>query len=413
MNKYLRIVVTGDVDSGKSTLIGRLLSELNPLSRHMVDEVSLACQRLGRDFEFAYLLDSLEEERHEERTIDTTQVFCKARNGLEMVFIDVPGHQELLHNMLSGSSQADAAVLVVDAGKPIAEQTRRQAFILEFLGIKSVVVALNKMDAVGFQEQAFERGKAGIEMFLKSIHLAPGSFVPISAKQGENLIIPSKLMEWYNGLSLIEVLSSEAFSGKLFAAHSVFDNAGFVFLVQDIYHLNKKKVAVGPLAHGSVVLRSPCRVLPGNTKNRVEKIVALDRPVRNASAPFGAGLILRDMACLKRGDVICGCDSLVVRREFPAKIFCLKQLRQDARYDLKCGTQETPARLSEITRAWETSDMREITVTRRHLEENTLAQIIVSTENPLVTADSVSAGSLGRFVLRGQEGDIEAVGMIS
>jgi sulfate adenylyltransferase subunit 1 (EFTu-like GTPase family) len=413
MNKYLRIVVTGDVDSGKSTLIGRLLSELNPLSRHLVDEVSLACQRLGRDFEFAYLLDSLEEERHEERTIDTTQVFCKAGNGLEIVFIDVPGHQELLHNMLSGTSQADAAVLVVDAGKPITAQARRQAFILEFLGIKSVVVALNKMDAVGFQEQAFERIKAGIEEFLKSIHLAPGSFVPISAKQGENLIIPSKLMEWYNGLSLIEVLSSEAFSRKLFEAHAAFDKEGFVFLVQDIYRLNRKKVAVGPLERGSVALRSRCRVLPGNTENRVEKIVALDRPAGKAVAPAGAGLILQDMSCLKRGDVICGSGILGVRREFPAKIFCLKQLQQDAWYDLKCGTQETPARLSEITRAWETSGMREVTVAHRCLEENTLAQVNVSAEKPLVTEDSAYAGSLGRFVLRGQAGDIEAVGMIS
>lgn len=413
MDKYLRIAVTGDVDSGKSTLIGRALSELNPLSRHMMDEVSLACQRLGRDFEFAYLLDSLEEERQEERTIDTTQVFCKAKNGLEIVFIDVPGHRELIHNMLSGTSQADAAVLVVDAGKPIAAQTRRQAFILAFLGIKRVVVALNKMDSVGYQEREFERIKAGINVFLRSIHLAVEFFVPISAKQGENLLTRSKRMGWFNGLSLIEVLSSQTFNRQLFAADNVDGNAGFVFLVQDIYHLNKKKVAVGQLARGSVGLRSRCRVLPGNTGNRVEGIVALGRAIKRASAPLGQGLILRDMSFLKRGDVICAADSLVVRSEFSAKVFCVKQLRLNGRYYLKCGPQETSAQVNKITRAWETSDMREITVSKGRLEENALAQVIVSTEKPLVLAGSALSGSLSRFVLRGQQGDIEAFGMIS
>ncbi|MFA6217650.1 MAG: GTP-binding protein [Candidatus Omnitrophota bacterium] len=412
MNKYLRIAVTGDVDSGKSTLIGRVLSELSPVSAHMMDEVSQACKRLGRDFEFAYLLDSLEEERQEQRTIDTTQVFCKARNGLEIVFIDVPGHRELIKNMLSGTSLADGAILVVDAGKPIAEQARRHAFILAFLGIRHVMVALNKMDAIGFQEQEFERIKAGIQASLKPIGIDPEFFVPISAKEGENLLKPSKRMKWYTGDTLIDALSSVRFRKKPHAARPALESKEFVFLVQDIYQLKKKKIAVGLLVLGSIGLKSSCCVLPLNTKNRVEEILELGRSRKSVRSPEGPGLVLRDMSCLKRGDIVCVSKNLNVTFEFSAKVFCVKQLRKNKSINLKCGPQETVAHVSRITHAWETSGLREINIDQGVVEENNIAEVRVSVEQRIVFAERSFTGSLGRFVLRDHQGDIEAIGII-
>ncbi|TAM37844.1 GTP-binding protein, partial [bacterium] len=148
MQNCLKVVVVGDVDAGKSTLIGRFLYESGSLPEGAIAGIEESCKKQGNDFEFAYLLDSLEEERENQLTIDTTQVFCRDKKGREWVFIDVPGHRELIKNMLVGSSYADVAVLVVDAQRSLKEQTKRHVQILKFLEIKRLILVINKMDIV-------------------------------------------------------------------------------------------------------------------------------------------------------------------------------------------------------------------------------------------------------------------------
>ncbi len=151
------IVVAGDVDAGKSTLIARLLQETGSLSVGVSESVRKACDNLGRGFEYAYFLDSFEEERLTERTIDTTQAICRLPRGNFCVFVDVPGHQEFVQAMLSGASYADSALLVIDANQPITQQTKRHALLLEFIGIPQIIVCINKLDLCGFKQAAFER----------------------------------------------------------------------------------------------------------------------------------------------------------------------------------------------------------------------------------------------------------------
>lgn len=296
MEDYLKVVVTGEVDSGKSTLIGRLLYELGSLSQGVIEEIGEVCQRLGSDFEFAYLLDSFEEERKGQLTIDTTQVFCKTKRGKNLVFIDVPGHKELLRNMLSGSSYADIAVMVIDAQKSIEEQTRRHAFILKFLGVEQIILALNKMDTVSFKEDTFKKVKENTIEFLRGLGIEPKYFIPISAKQGENLSKRSKNMRWYKGLSLLETIT-RCFKKKM--------SGDFCFLAQDVYNLNGEKTIVGRIISGRIREGERVSILPLNKECNVKMIKASSKTKSAAFAPESIGLVLDDMQNMKRGLVIC------------------------------------------------------------------------------------------------------------
>src|SRR3989339_1554089 len=150
-DKKLKLVIVGHVDHGKSTLIGRLLYDSGSLPQGLMEEIEQSLVQLGKPVEFAYIMDHLEEERIEEKTIDTAQSFFKTDNR-NYVIIDTPGHKEFIKNMLTGASQADAAVLLLDAKEGIKEQTRRHAYILKLLDIKNLIVAVNKMDLIDYNE---------------------------------------------------------------------------------------------------------------------------------------------------------------------------------------------------------------------------------------------------------------------
>jgi sulfate adenylyltransferase subunit 1 (EFTu-like GTPase family) len=187
MRNTLKVVVVGEVDAGKSTLIGRLLYDTASLHKAAMLEIFQASKLQGNILEFAYLLDGLEEERRGQLTIDTTQAFCRnAKSGFW--FIDVPGHAELLKNMLCGSSYAQAAILVTDATKSLEDGTIRHLNVLKFLGIEQIVIVLNKLDILDFSKDAFERAKGEIFEFIKSIGMKTKYFIPVSARQGDPLV---------------------------------------------------------------------------------------------------------------------------------------------------------------------------------------------------------------------------------
>lgn len=319
----LKIVVTGDVDSGKSTLIGRLLFESGSLSKGVIEDVGDICRRLNTDFEFAYLLDSFEEERRNQLTIDTTQVFCKVKGGREFVFIDVPGHKELIRNMLCGSSYADTAILVVDIDKSIAQQTRRHALILKFLGIEQIIVVFNKMDSTGFDKNAFNNAKENVIEFFKKIAIQPKYLIPISAKQGENLLQESKKMVWYDGPSLISALNTYSKEKKV---------GDFRFPIQDIYNLDGERIAVGRIISGAVKKGDTVRILPLNKERKVKAIKDFKKNLSFSEDPKSIGLILDDMQDLMRGQIICKQKLPDIVTEVKAKIFCLDSLDKEKEY---------------------------------------------------------------------------------
>jgi small GTP-binding protein len=402
MKDYLNIVVVGEVDAGKSTLIGRFLYEMESLSQGVIEEIKNICQRLGSDFEFAYLLDSLEEERRNQLTIDTTQVFCKTRRGREFVFIDVPGHQELLKNMLCGSSYADIAILVVDVQKSIEQQTKRHAFVLKFLGIEQIVIVLNKMDLIDFNEIIFKKVKEEVAEFFNKIQLQPKYFIPVSAKEGENLCRKSKKMDWYKGMLLISVLNT-CFKKKR--------TSEFRFPIQDLYSLNGEKVAVGAIVSGKIGRGEKVKIMPLGSDYRIKAIKVFKRNIRIAKAPESIGLIFDEMQDISRGKVVCKPPLPVVNKKILSRIFCVHPINIREKLIFKCATQEVSAWINEIKGIWDTVNLEAIQGGHL-LPANSIAEVIISTRNPVVVENFTGTNKLGRFILSSNK-DICAIGVVS
>ncbi len=401
MEDYLKIVVVGEVDSGKSTLIGRFLYEMGSLSEGAIEEIESVSRRLGGDLEFAYLLDSLEEERSNQLTIDTTEAFCKTKKGRQFIFIDVPGHKELLKNMLCGSSYADIAILVVDVQKSIEDQTRRHAFILKFLGIEQIILVLNKMDRVSFSESIFNKVRENIIEFLKKIGLQPKHFIPVSAKQGESLLKKSKKMAWYKGLPLAEALNVYMKRER---------NGDLRFPIQDIYTINNERIAVGKVISGKIKRGEKVRVLPLNKEYIVKKIKIFNGDKSIAMAPESIGLILGEMDGLSRGQIICNGRTLEIKTEILARIFCLRPLNIKENLKFRCATQESYAQIKRIKGVWDSASLEPKPV-KNILEETDIAEAVIGIESPAAVEHFEGLNALGRFVLKDNK-DICVVGVI-
>src|SRR5207237_4359473 len=234
----LKVVFVGHVDHGKSTLIGRILQDTDSLPAGKIDMVKKTCAAEGMEFEYAFLLDALLEEQKQNVTIDTTEIpFRTSRR--QYAIIDAPGHKEFLKNMITGASRADAAVLVIAANEGVREQSRRHAYLLSLLGLKQVVVVVNKMDLADFSQKRFEEIETEDRKFLGEMGLEERVFVPASAKNGDNVASTSspsdesvrmtdKKMKWHRGPSVLEALD-------LLEPQSADVDLPLRFCVQDVY----------------------------------------------------------------------------------------------------------------------------------------------------------------------------------
>src|SRR5690348_10716536 len=191
--KTLKLAIVGHVDHGKSTLVGRLLHETGALPEGKLEKVQAMSEKRGMPFEWAFVIDSMQAERDQGITIDTTQIRFRTP-AREYLLIDAPGHKQFLKNMVSGAASADAVILVVDAHEGVQEQTRRHAYLLRLLGIRRVVVALNKMDLAGYGEARFAAVRDEVAGYLASIGLRPEELVllPVAAREGANLRVRSE-----------------------------------------------------------------------------------------------------------------------------------------------------------------------------------------------------------------------------
>lgn len=231
----MNIVIVGHTDHGKSTIIGRLLYDSGSIPEQKLDEISKTCELLGRNLEFAYITDALEEERVGQLTIDTTQTFFRGKNR-DYAIIDVPGHKEFLKNMVTGASLADAAILIMDGKEGIKEQTKRHAYVLTLLGIRQLIVAINKMDTIDYDELEFRGQEAQLLRYLDLIGLRPTAIVPISAYGGDNVVWRSNRMSWYGGQTILESLNSLKEESMMY---------DFRMPIQDEYKVEGKDVYVG------------------------------------------------------------------------------------------------------------------------------------------------------------------------
>src|SRR5436190_3097016 len=201
----LKVVFVGHVDHGKSTLIGRILEETGSLPEGKIEALRASCDAEGRQFEYAFVLDHLAEEQQQNVTIDTTQIHFRTPSR-HYVIIDAPGHEEFLKNMITGAASADAAVVVIAADEGVREQSRRHGQLLSLLGVREIIVAVNKMDLVGYGRGRFEEIEKEYAGFLNPLGVTPRLFVPLSAAADENIKENDGPLKWFAGPSLLEAL---------------------------------------------------------------------------------------------------------------------------------------------------------------------------------------------------------------
>ena len=313
----LRFITCGSVDDGKSTLIGRLLYET-----HLVFEDHLAALEAdsakvgtqGGDLDFALLLDGLSAEREQGITIDVAYRFFSTEHR-KFIVADTPGHEQYTRNMVTGASTADVAVMLVDARKGLLTQTRRHSYLVSLLGIKRVVVAINKMDLVDYSEAVFDDIAAEYTAFAEKVGLDDVTFIPLSALRGDNMIEHSEHTAWYNGPTLLGFLESVPVDDEV---------AGGPFRMP-VQWVNRPNLDFrgfsGRIVGGTVRPGDAIRVLPANTTSTVARIVTMDGDLDEAIAGQSVTLTLTDEIDASAGDVICGAkDAAEVADQFEAHI---------------------------------------------------------------------------------------------
>ena len=404
----LKFVIVGHVDHGKSTLIGRLFFDTNSLPAEKLAEIEKISKELGRDVEFAFMMDHLQEERDQGITIDTAQAFFHTEKR-DYVIIDAPGHKEFIKNMITGASQAEAAVLIVDAAEGVREQTRRHAYLLSMLGLEQVAVMINKMDRVKFSKQRFEEVTVDVLKFCDSVGIKPMQIVPVSAKEGDNVAARSSHMDWYAGPTVLEVLDGFSVPSKL-------ANKPMRFPIQDVYKVGDKRILVGRVESGTIRKGQDVVFLPSGSQSKVQSIEQFMKPpLESASAGESIGITLEDALFVERGQVACPVNSQPrITDTFRANLFWMSRqpMTADEKLLIKCATQEISIKGCKIHRRIDSSSLEIIEEEATEIRNNEIAEMTITTKAPIVVERFYDFPELGRFVaVRGH--DIVAGGIIT
>jgi small GTP-binding protein len=339
----LSLVVTGHVDHGKSTVIGRLLYDTGSLPQGAVDRVREISRETGQPFEFAFLLDAFEEERRQGITIDTTRLQFRTERR-DYLIIDAPGHKEFLKNMISGASDAEAAFLVVDAQRGVEEQSRRHAHMLSLLGVGRVGVLVNKMDLAGWSEAAFGRIREELSAYLWNLGIEAGPFLPLSALEGENVLVPSARMPWFRGPTLVSALDS---------IEKPVREEGLRLPIQDVYKFDARRIIAGRVESGAIAAGDEIVISPGRRRTRCVTVESWpeDTGKTSASAGESCGITVADEFFNRRGEVVSLPDDPPEAADsFRASVFWMGRdpLTAGRRYRLKLAADSCGCRVTGI-----------------------------------------------------------------
>ncbi len=346
MEKHI-ITMLGEKDHGKSTLIGSMLIATGTATEHRINEAKKYSNlKKGKRFEPGYILDSFEEERQNEMTIDTTRAEMLYKDNL-FEFIDVPGHLELIKNMMSGASHGEIAILMVSMkeGEGLQPQTKRHVYIANMLGIRALIVAINKMDLVKYDKKAFDGVKLEISKYLRAIGFnKPVSYVPVSAYDSQNLITPSKKMKWYTGMPLIEELALFTSSRKVSS-----EKGGLRAIVQDVVEHEKKEMIFCLLTHGTITVGQQIQLEPSGSKAKVLQIYLKGEKTKSAGAGSNIGIIVDGKAKVERGFVVVGAnDSPHTTKKFESVTFFITGVSSSAEFEVKINNNSLPAKMTAV-----------------------------------------------------------------
>src|SRR6266478_7049671 len=396
----LRVVFVGHVDHGKSTLIGRILSDTNSLPEGKLEQVQRACAAENMEFEFAFLLDALLEEQEQNITIDTTQIPFKTAKRNYMI-IDAPGHKEFLKNMITGASSADAAVLVIAANEGVQEQSKRHAYLLSLLGVRQFCVVVNKMDLADYSEARFLEIEKKYRVFLKTLNLETDVFIPASARFGENITARSTKMKWHHGPTLAEALDAMAPSAPP-------TDLPLRFCVQDVYKFDDRRIIAGRIETGTLEVGDELVFSPANKTSIVQSIEHWP-PVTSPHANDGIGIAgdsigitLREQIFVERGYVASHSkDAPIETNRFHADLFWIA--RQPARlshlYTARLATQEVKCQIVSLDEVMDSSSLERNPTKADQLARNEVGRLTIQTRAPIVLDNHDRLPPLGRFVL--------------
>jgi bifunctional enzyme CysN/CysC len=392
----VKIIFVGHVDHGKSTLIGRILEETGSLPDGKVETLRANCKAQGQRFEYAFLLDALAEEQQQNVTIDTTQIqFRSARRGY--VIIDAPGHEEFLKNMITGAASAEAAVVVIAADEGPREQSRRHGQLLSLLGIRQIIVAVNKMDLVDYSAAAFQEIERTYGEFLQALGLHAAAFVPISASSGVNVVRDGNHeIAWFNGPSLLQAID------RLEEAESAAEQP-LRFPIQDVYRVENRRILVGRIESGTLRVGDQLLFSPHHKTARVATIERWqDSSAQSASAGDSIGITLRDPIFIERGHAASHeADAPVESNRVHARVFWIgvEPLRVGARYRLKLVTQNVECQVVALGQVIDVATLDYNSSEGAELRLNEVGDVTLQTRAPLVLDNHERVPTMGRFVL--------------
>lgn len=391
----LKVVIVGHVDHGKSTFVGRLFHDTGALPEGKLEQLQAAAVRRGVPLEWANLMDTLQAERDQNVTIDTAQIWFRTAKR-EYVLIDAPGHKEFLKNMVTGAASAEAALLLIDAAEGVQEQSRRHGFLLSLLGIRQVVVLVNKMDLQGYAEPVFQGIAAEYRAFLRSLGLAPVRFIPISAKYGDNIATFSPRMPWWRETTVLATLDE-------LTPPPPAENQPLRFVVQDVYRFDHRRILAGRVESGTLRVGDRLLFSPTNKISAVKTIERWNAPaVFQAGAGESIGITLTEQIFVERGAVASSETTPPYQlTQFKARLFWMGRapLSPDKTYRLKLATQEVECRVESVERVIDSSTLQPLAQATGSVERNEVAELTLRTSRLLAFDPHNEVAPLGRFVL--------------
>jgi bifunctional enzyme CysN/CysC len=392
----LRFITCGSVDDGKSTLIGRLLYESKLIFDDQLAQLAADSQRIGTrggELDFALLVDGLAAEREQGITIDVAYRFFSTERR-KFIVADTPGHEQYTRNMVTGASTAELAVILIDARKGVLVQTRRHSFLVHLIGIPRIVLAVNKMDLVGYARAAFEEIVAQYREFAARLELTDITAIPLSAVYGDNVIKRSDKMPWYSGPSLLEHLETVAVDARL---------AGRPLRLP-VQWVNRPTAEfrgfAGLIASGSLRPGDRLRVLPSGRESRVARIVTAAGDLEAASAGQSVTVTLDAEVDVSRGDVLAAADDPPqVADQFEATIVWLQEepMLQGRTYLMKSGTRTVSATVTPLKHRVNVNTLEHEPAER--LELNDIGVCELELDRPIPFESYRDSRALGGFIL--------------
>ncbi|MGD9509513.1 MAG: adenylyl-sulfate kinase [Geminicoccaceae bacterium] len=392
--RQLKIVIVGHVDHGKSTLVGRLIHETGSLPDGKLEAIKAMSEKRGMPFEWAFLMDAIQAERDQGITIDTTQIWFKT-DKRPYVIIDAPGHKEFLKNMVTGAASSEAALLLIDAHEGVQEQSRRHGYLLHLLGVKQVAVLVNKMDLVGYSADRFGQVAEDYRAYLRGLGVTPTCIIPISAREGDNMVDHSSAMPWYQGPTVLQALDGFEYKEQP-------TERPLRMPVQDVYKFDQRRIIAGRIESGTLSVGDEVIFSPSNKTAVIKTIEAwhVAEEPETASSGQSIGVTLTEQIFVERGEVMSHLAHAPIESNvFKARLFWLGRspLTMGRSYTLKLGTLEAPVTVESIDRVIDTSDLS--TKGSDRIERNGAGEVVLRTKRMLALDEHGQNPITGRFVL--------------